>query len=1040
MPTVNARFTADFDSFYEAVQRADYELKLFQNKTDDISGSLGAMVDKFSGVRIINEATLMSRAIEEVGGVSTLTAKEMESVGNKANEAVEKIKALGGTPPADLQRLADATRDAADKTTSWGDALSVAKGVLGALGVQMSLQGIINFGKEIFSTAESIEKMAIQTGMSNDEVQRLQGVADATGVRMGSLVAGVQTLTERLGKGDEGAVGALDRLGISFQDFMAASPYDQLVMISDGFKKITDKNEEADLRMLLWGRNSREMMPAVLADIRDIGDGISKMSDDSIERLNEVNREFKKLWTAAKVEGADFIRGFTDQHKATMSLLEGMQRRASSVWDALAGRTVNNATEATASYYEALDAVDKKYPPLEASAKSLTQVLNETAAADKELTKSANEQIKAHTTGKTKVDEHAKALADWNKNAKDTVGFQQSLIDTLWSLDGAVVENAIQLNKNGATWESIRKLYGLTVAEIKAVEAASKGLGDTLAGHLPTYDKTKIAIGKIGDLMPELTDGSERVRSALEDLDSTWISTEKVITATGATIGGTVIPMFSTLTTGAVPQNKKAIEDAHKTYREFGSYLEKELPQQMLQAFMGGGDIIKTIGASLGSFLTDTNTKIGETIGNTAAGIANKIPAIGGAIGGLVGTVMGPIGTMVGSFAGDLIGKLFGPNPEKEVNKVRESFVQAAGGLAALNEKAFQAGMTLDDLLGAKTMDDYTAAVNKLNAAFGAKEQLQTARDGYIAIAGGVDELGAKAWAAGTNLDAMLQAKTVEDYNAAIAGLTDAFAFQQKALDDVVATAEKYGIGLEQLGPALQRQELDKQAQQLFKDFETLNAAGLDTQVIAGGMADAINDYVDKALRMGAEIPSAMRPMLEDMARTGQLVDENGNKIDDLESSGLSFSMTMSEGFKAMIASVEQLTTVISRSLGVALDTTRQQLTTLPKSIDVAVKYIDPGFQSPSVVADVPGYQEGTHGHYLDFGRGSLVMLHGKEAVVPQGDRIGTGAAVGTGGVTINIDASGAFFDTPGDLQRLANKIDEALTQKYGLTNRLRAA
>jgi len=42
--------------------------------------------------------------------------------------------------------------------------------------------------------------------------------------------------------------------------------------------------------------------------------------------------------------------------------------------------------------------------------------------------------------------------------------------------------------------------------------------------------------------------------------------------------------------------------------------------------------------------------------------------------------------------------------------------------------------------------------------------------------------------------------------------------------------------------------------------------------------------------------------------------------------------------------------------------------------------------------------------------------------------------------VSITVNAQGAFFDTPGDLQRLADKVNDALTAKYGLTNRNRAA
>jgi hypothetical protein len=82
----------------------------------------------------------------------------------------------------------------------------------------------------------------------------------------------------------------------------------------------------------------------------------------------------------------------------------------------------------------------------------------------------------------------------------------------------------------------------------------------------------------------------------------------------------------------------------------------------------------------------------------------------------------------------------------------------------------------------------------------------------------------------------------------------------------------------------------------------------------------------------------------------------------------------------------------------------------------------------------VPGFAGGSGG-FVDFGAGTLAMLHGKEAVVPA-----SGAGSLGGNVVIQINAQGAFFDTPGDLQRLAEKVNTALTAKYGLTNRARAA
>jgi hypothetical protein len=56
------------------------------------------------------------------------------------------------------------------------------------------------------------------------------------------------------------------------------------------------------------------------------------------------------------------------------------------------------------------------------------------------------------------------------------------------------------------------------------------------------------------------------------------------------------------------------------------------------------------------------------------------------------------------------------------------------------------------------------------------------------------------------------------------------------------------------------------------------------------------------------------------MIQQGVLYDAAGNKIENLESAGISFAMTMSEGFKALITEVQKLTRAIAVGLGLAIE------------------------------------------------------------------------------------------------------------------------
>jgi hypothetical protein len=234
------------------------------------------------------------------------------------------------------------------------------------------------------------------------------------------------------------------------------------------------------------------------------------------------------------------------------------------------------------------------------------------------------------------------------------------------------------------------------------------------------------------------------------------------------------------------------------------------------------------------------------------------------ATGAAIGSLFGPIGTVIGAGVGAIAGGLHAlfADPEKKINPIRQAFVNAAGGLGELNRRAAGAGVTLDHLLDARTPEAYKVAIDELNAAFKFQD------------------------------DAM------------------------KTLDD---TVQKYGFTLEELGPALQRQNLDKQAQQLYQDFKVLTGAGIDIDTVLGKMGDSVNDFVHDALKTGVEIPAALAPVLQRMVELGQLTDENGNIITDLQAAGVKFSMTMSEGFEKLIGTVERLTDAITRGLGLAI-------------------------------------------------------------------------------------------------------------------------
>lgn len=391
------------------------------------------------------------------------------------------------------------------------------------------------------------------------------------------------------------------------------------------------------------------------------------------------------------------------------------------------------------------------------------------------------------------------------------------------------------------------------------------------------------------------------------------------------------------------PANRKVIEDIREQMKLSDAFKKAlhadllQIPQMLANAFQGGN--------------------IKEGLKNAAKGIASMVGStigtgIGAAIGGPLGAAIGSaLGSLAGAAGGALFGKLF-KTEEKEVNKTREAFVQLHGGLANLNAEAARAGVSLDAMLKAKTVKDYEKALNDLNKALKLQEgldALKKIRDQFIATQGGFEKLAKAAAIAGTNLDALFDAKTVEAYEKAVDELSKKLKFQDDAMKELEDTAKKYGLSIEELGPAFAAQQLDKKAQELFKDYMLLIAAGADHDAVIRRMGPSLAEYVKSAAKAGVAIPEDFRPIIQSLIDQGLLYDDQGNKITSVEQLGVTFAQTMEEKFGDMIDAIHELTDAIRSGLGLPLqhakkdaDDFTKAVNNIPRTVDIRINWIDP--------------------------------------------------------------------------------------------------
>ena len=77
--------------------------------------------------------------------------------------------------------------------------------------------------------------------------------------------------------------------------------------------------------------------------------------------------------------------------------------------------------------------------------------------------------------------------------------------------------------------------------------------------------------------------------------------------------------------------------------------------------------------------------------------------------------------------------------------------------------------------------------------------------------------------------------------------------------------AERYGVGLESLGPRFDEARLADAANRIVADFEILTQNGAEVRAMFAGMSDEVRALVNQAIAAGVDIPANLQPIVEQM-------------------------------------------------------------------------------------------------------------------------------------------------------------------------------
>jgi hypothetical protein len=249
--------------------------------------------------------------------------------------------------------------------------------------------------------------------------------------------------------------------------------------------------------------------------------------------------------------------------------------------------------------------------------------------------------------------------------------------------------------------------------------------------------------------------------------------------------------------------------------------------------------------------------KLGGDLGVTLG--KELTESISGNLGKVLGSLAGPLGSLAGAALGGLVDKLNigGNKVVMQVNDMRDAFFVAHGGWLQVQKDL--STLTNQDLVK-KIFDQ----------------------------------------------------KTVEGFNSAVAEAMALLDTQKRAQQDLDAAVQKYGFTIEELGPKFAQQKMDEQAAQLLKDFQLLSAAGVDVNAVIAKMGPSLVEFVNTSIAAGATIPEAMRPMVDQLIASGQLLDENGNAFASAEEAGISFAQSLTDSMQSVIEEIRNLVAALT--------------------------------------------------------------------------------------------------------------------------------
>lgn len=165
------------------------------------------------------------------------------------------------------------------KMNHWGGELAKVGGLISAAAGGITAP-LLAAAKAFADSGSKIHDMSQATGVGAESLSALKYAAEQSGASLddvGAAMKGMSKFSAALAGGNAAAAKTLGRLGISANDFLAASPEQKLEMVAEALKHIQDPSIKAGLAMKVLGKGGAALLPM----LSEGAEGLRKMTGEA---------------------------------------------------------------------------------------------------------------------------------------------------------------------------------------------------------------------------------------------------------------------------------------------------------------------------------------------------------------------------------------------------------------------------------------------------------------------------------------------------------------------------------------------------------------------------------------------------------------------------------------------------------------------------------------------------------------------------------------------------------------------------------------